>query len=145
MTAEWQKLYRKIKTKFSEIDKDSDGYIVADEVETYMKSLDSRWKKADSIAYIKEVDRNGDGKINFDEFLAVSLFTHVDKDLSDFISVDEMKTMFVELFGDWNEMSDQYVDQKMLEIDKDGDGKANFQEFCSVLKSCKNLLRLEKR
>ena len=65
------------------------------------------------------------------------------KDLSDFISVDEMKTMFVELFGDWNEMSDQYVDQKMLEIDKDGDGKANFQEFCSVLKSCKSLLRLE--
>ena len=49
MTAEWQKLYRKIKTKFSEIDKDSDGYIVADEVDTYMKSLDSRWKKADSI------------------------------------------------------------------------------------------------
>ena len=77
--------------------------------------------------------------------MAVSLFTHVDKDLSDFISVDEMKTMFVELFGDWNEMSDQYVDQKMLEIDKDGDGKANFQEFCSVLKSCKNLLRIEKR
>ena len=49
MTAELQKLYRKIKTKFSEIDKDSDGYIVADEVDTYMKSLDSRWKKADSI------------------------------------------------------------------------------------------------
>ena len=49
MTAELQKLYKKIKTKFSEIDKDSDGYIVAEEVDTYMKSLDSKWNKADSI------------------------------------------------------------------------------------------------
>ena len=42
-----------------------------------------------------------------------------------------MKTMFVELFGDWNEMSDQYVDQKMLEIDKDGDGKISLDEYIS--------------
>ena len=70
--------------------------------------------------------------MNFSEFLAVSLFTHVDKDLSDTISVKEMKSMFVELFGE--DVTDQQINEKIREADTNGDGQVNFHEFCNVIK-----------
>lgn len=46
-----------------------DGHADADEIQTILKRLDLPWHKSDVMKLIAEVDRDGNGTVEFDEFL----------------------------------------------------------------------------
>ncbi|CAI9107748.1 OLC1v1007183C1 [Oldenlandia corymbosa var. corymbosa] len=56
---------------FSLIDKDSDGIITIEELASVMKSLHERPTKEEVREMICEVDVNGNGRIDFEDFLAI--------------------------------------------------------------------------
>jgi len=54
---------------FNFFDKDGDGFISRTELRTIMNTVDSKLAESDIEDMIKEADQNGDGKIDFDEFI----------------------------------------------------------------------------
>lgn len=54
---------------FKFFDKDGDGFISRTELRAIMNNVDGQLAEADIEDMIKEADVNGDGKIDFDEFI----------------------------------------------------------------------------
>jgi EF-hand domain pair len=59
---------KNLKGIFESLDKDLDGNIDSDEMEAGLKKLDIMISKEQAVEYIKSIDLNNDGKINFYEF-----------------------------------------------------------------------------
>lgn len=60
-----------IKHAFEIFDRDKDGYISSAELSMVMKSIGESFNEADIGNLIKEADKDGDGKVNFEEFQAM--------------------------------------------------------------------------
>ncbi|TGZ64254.1 hypothetical protein CRM22_006467 [Opisthorchis felineus] len=56
---------------FAEFDQDGDGYICAEELRVLMASFGEPLTHDDIMEMIQEADTDGDGKVNFEEFLQV--------------------------------------------------------------------------
>jgi Ca2+-binding EF-hand superfamily protein len=57
------------KIQFQAFDKDKDGLITADELMTVFKSINQVYTQEEIQDMITEIDVDGDGKINLDEFI----------------------------------------------------------------------------
>lgn len=57
---------------FSIVDEDGSGSIGADELQHLLKLLRLPHKPAEVLAMIEEIDQDGNGEVDFDEFLLVS-------------------------------------------------------------------------
>jgi calmodulin len=60
-----------IKQAFKVFDKDGNGYITIDELALVMKNLGENLHKDEVAQMMKEADVNGDGKIDYGEFVKV--------------------------------------------------------------------------
>ena len=58
-----------IRKSFKEFDQDGDGYITRKEFKTVMRRQKKSVTEAQLNAMVKDADRNGDEKIDYDEFL----------------------------------------------------------------------------
>ena len=87
---------------------------------------------------MNEVDKNGSGSIEFDEFLEMMInnitnseldeklreaFRHFDKDGNGYISADELRRAMT---NSGERMSDEEVDEMIRDADLDGDGFINY-------------------
>ncbi|XP_072998127.1 calmodulin-2-like isoform X1 [Typha latifolia] len=130
---------------FSLFDKDADGYITTGELGTVMRALHQNPTEAELNAMIKEVDADGSGTIEFNEFLnlmagkmgvtssdedLLEAFRVFDKDQSGFISDTELRHVMTNL---GEKLSDEEVDEMIREADKDGDGQISYEEFVKVM------------
>lgn len=94
---------------------------------------------------ISEVDEDGSGEIDFEEFLKLMVakqanmtmeeelrgaFNVFDKDGSGYISSQELKQV-LENLGEL--LTDEEVDEMMKEADLDCDGQVNFDEFVKMM------------
>lgn len=132
---------------FIVIDKDGDGIINSQDLLDVMKSLGGNPTEAEVQEMIHEVDEEGKGAINFNEFLKVmaqklqvandedediiEAFKVFDLDRDGFVSVDEMKSV-LSSFGlslPRNEIEDMFAS-----VDIDNDGQLNFEEFAELMK-----------
>ncbi|KAJ3785020.1 calmodulin-like protein [Lentinula aff. detonsa] len=135
------------KEAFSLFDKDGDGTITTLELGTVMRSLGQNPTDAELQDMINEVDVDGNGTIDFNEFLAMmekkfkdtdseeeirQAFQVFDKDGNGTISAKELKAV-MESLGE--KLSDQEVDAMIVEADEDGDGSINYQEFVAMMLS----------
>lgn len=133
------------KEAFSLFDKDGDGSITTKELGTVMRSLKQNPTEAELQDMINEVDADGSGTIDFNEFLNLmarkmkdndteeelkEAFRVFDKDQNGFISAAELRHVMANL---GEKLTNEEVDEMIREGDVDGDGQINYQEFVKVM------------
>ncbi|SCZ97333.1 BZ3500_MvSof-1268-A1-R1_Chr4-2g07143 [Microbotryum saponariae] len=133
------------KEAFSLFDKDGDGTITTRELGTVMRSLGQNPTEAELQDMITEVDADGNGQIDFPEFLTMmarkmkdtdseeeilEAFKVFDKDGNGFISSAELKHVMTNL---GEKLTENEVAEMIREADADGDGQINYNEFCKMM------------
>jgi len=132
---------------FREFDHNKDGAISKTELATVMKKFPSLVSENEVEQMIKLVDVNGDGEIDFNEFLQLMennsapqnpvdeiklLFGAFDKDDDGYITEDEIMEMMQSL---GEKVSKKDVRKMMSEGDKNKNGRISFADFKSMMDS----------
>ncbi|XP_066140682.1 calmodulin-like isoform X2 [Euwallacea fornicatus] len=135
------------KEAFMLFDKDEDGTITMAELGVVMRSLGQRPTETELRDMVNEVDQDGNGTIEFNEFLQMmskkmkdadgeeelkEAFRVFDKNNDGLISNIELRHVMTSL---GERLSEEEVDDMIKEADLDGDGQVNYEEFVSILTS----------
>lgn len=121
----------------------SSGTIETHELLHVMTKLGEQPTEEEIQEMIEAVDQNGDGEIDFDEFLALmrlrmgedgddaeehlrDVFNMFDADGSGLIDRDELRTLMKKLA---QSLTEDEITAIMEEVDLDGDGEISFEEF----------------
>ncbi|KAH7571911.1 hypothetical protein ACOSP7_014808 [Xanthoceras sorbifolium] len=130
---------------FCLLDRDGDGCITIEELATAIRSLDQNPTEEELQNMINEVDINGNGTIEFGEFLNLmarkmkeseaeeelrEAFKVFDKDQDGYISPNELRQVMINL---GEKLTDEELEQMIREADLDGDGQVNYDEFVRMM------------
>lgn len=133
---------------FNMFDKGSDGTISTEELGTVMAALGQHPTGAELLDMEDEVDTDGSGTIDLGEFL-----TLMGRQLSDNASEEEIKQAYKIFQGPdggstgtmsatklrqvmtnlGEKLTNQEVDDMIMEADSDGDGEINYEEFVKIM------------
>lgn len=125
---------------FNKFDKNGDGKISCDEIKDMMAALGSQTTSEEVSRMMAELDRNGDGYVDLKEFGEFhrdgdaeelrEAFEMYDLDKNGVISEKELHVVLRRL-GEKCSLSDC---RRMIgNVDADGDGNVNFQEFKKMM------------
>ena len=133
---------------FTKLDTNQDGVLSLEELEAGMKEIAAIFQQdePDVRAMLKAIDINGDGTIDYTEFLTAAFnkdvllssqhlraaFSMIDKNGDGAISKQELKQVFGE--GHASAQGEQVWDEIMAEVDKNQDGEIQFEEFEAAMK-----------
>ncbi|XP_052137267.1 putative calmodulin-like protein 6 [Oryza glaberrima] len=135
---------------FSLFDKNNDGCISREELATVLTRLGMAPSQEDLQDMIVAVDEDGNGTIEFDEFIAImkkklyengkgdeeeelrKAFRIFDKDDNGFISRNELSMVMASL---GEEMTEDEIDDMMKAADSNNDGQVDYEEFKRVMMS----------
>lgn len=135
---------QELKEIFEELDRNGDGNINFEELQ---QGLGQRENAASLLEVLRAADIDNSGTINYTEFLAATMSTQTflredylktafqmfDQDNSGKIDTKELHTL---LAGE--EFKDVYTDQQLekaiKEVDENGDGEIDFQEFLLMMR-----------
>ncbi|MGH0169753.1 UNVERIFIED_CONTAM: hypothetical protein FKN15_077082 [Acipenser sinensis] len=113
---------------FRIFDKNGDGYIDRDEFATIIRSSGETISEAEIDELMADGDKNMDGKLDFDEFKAA--FDMFDSDGGGDISTKELGTV-MKMLG--QNPTREELDAIIEEVDEDGSGSIDFQEFLVMM------------
>ncbi|KAG0263677.1 hypothetical protein DFQ27_001634 [Actinomortierella ambigua] len=140
-----QEQLAEFKEAFALFDRDGDGTITTRELGTVMRSLGQNPSESDLQDMVNDVDADGNGKIDFPEFLTMmarkmkdtdseeeirEAFKVFDKDNNGYISAAELRHVLTNL---GERLSEAEVDEMITEADVDGDGQINYDEFVRMM------------
>ncbi|KAJ1699473.1 hypothetical protein LUZ63_007985 [Rhynchospora breviuscula] len=126
-------------------DKNNDGCITLKELAAVIHQLDLNLTEVELLEMIREVDINGNGTIEFNEFTSLmarklmetdtdeemkEAFEVFDKDHNGLISPSELRHVMRNL---GENLTDDEVAQMIREADTDGDGYVNYEEFVRMM------------
>ena len=138
---------------FSLFDKDGDGTITTSELATVMRSLGQRLAEDELKRMVKEVDVDGNGTVEFPEFLAmlarkidslemellnadcetelITAFHEYDENDDGFITAKQLKQA-IQNFAD--KLSEEDIDEMIQEADVcDENGRVNYSKFVKAM------------
>ncbi|CAM6100339.1 unnamed protein product [Calypogeia fissa] len=132
---------------FNLFDKDGDGSITTTDLGIVMGYLGHKVTEAELQDMIFEEDANGNGTIEFPEFLRLvavnknaerkhfdkehrEAFRVFDKDESGLISATKLRNVMISL---GQKVTDEEIEDMIREADFDGDGHINYEEFLMMM------------
>ncbi|KAL4609503.1 centrin-3 isoform X2 [Arapaima gigas] len=136
---------QEIKEAFELFDTDKDREIDYHELKVAMRALGFDVKKADVLKILKDYDREGSGKITFEDFKDVVTDKILDRDPQEeilkafklFDDDDSGKISLRNLRRVARELGENITDEELRamidEFDTDGDGEINQEEFISIM------------
>ena len=148
-----------LRSIFQSLDSNKDGIITICEFKHYLSSVGQDFVMKEFQAMVKKADKDGDGKINFEEFLemmikakgyneketietvkdiprkekhqkALAAFRAFDKDNDGLIDIRELKTAMKQFYIEEDPVK---VENLLKNLDKNGDGVIDFVEFEQLL------------
>ncbi|KAJ9169099.1 hypothetical protein P3X46_020566 [Hevea brasiliensis] len=134
-----------LKAMFTNMDTDKSGTITYEELKTGLARLGSRLSETEVKQLMEAADVDGNGTIDYIEFISATMhryrlerdehlykaFQYFDKDSSGYITRDELESAMME-YGMGDEAS---IKEIISEVDTDNDGKINYEEFCTMMRS----------
>ncbi|KAF9680050.1 hypothetical protein SADUNF_Sadunf06G0079700 [Salix dunnii] len=135
-----------IKEMFKRMDTDNDGIISIEELKTGLRSFGSHLVESEVQMLVEAVDSSGKGKLDYGEFVAVSLhlqrmandehlrkaFSYFDKDGDGYIEPDELRDALME---DGADDCTDVANDIFQEVDTDKDGRISYDEFFAMMKT----------
>ncbi|XP_006901350.1 PREDICTED: centrin-1 [Elephantulus edwardii] len=137
---------QEVREAFDLFDADGTGTIDVRELKVAMRALGFEPRKEEMKKMIADVDKEGTGKISFNDFLAVmtqkmsekdtkeeilKAFRLFDDDETGKISLKNLKRVASEL---GENLTDEELQEMIDEADRDGDGEVNEEEFLRIMK-----------
>ncbi|XP_077991645.1 neo-calmodulin-like [Glandiceps talaboti] len=144
-----------IRTVFSQFDINGDGAITIAELKEGLRRGGIAYTDTEVYHFMRQVDLNGDGEIDFNEFSIYWVGKQQQVKFSEqtqntFPTLAEMRAKFQELDGDGNgyltmdeikigliKIKGYYTDEEVYKIlrsaDEDGDGRIDFNEFVIMI------------
>lgn len=141
-----EEIRQEIREAFELFDTDGSGFIEVKELKVAMRALGFEPKKEEIKKMIADVDKDGTGKISFDDFLAImsqkmaekdskeeilKAFRLFDDDETGKISFRNLKRVAKEL---GENLTDEELQEMIEEADRDGDGEVSQLEFLRIMK-----------
>lgn len=135
-----------IKEAFDLFDSEGTGMIDTKELKVAIRALGFEPKKEEIKKMIAEIDKDGSGKISFEDFLQLMTVKMAEKDSKEEIlkafrlfDDDETGTIsFKNLKRVAKELGENLTDEELQEMideaDRDGDGEVNQEEFLRIMK-----------
>lgn len=129
-------------------DREKKGYINSDMVGTILRSMGQSFNERELRELITEVDADGSGQIEFDEFLVLTAkflleedsaameqelreaFRLYDKEGNGFIYVTDLRQILRALD---DKLTEDELDEMIAEIDTDGSGTVDYEEFMEMM------------
>lgn len=137
---------RELQEAFNVFDANHDGKISVEELGSVLRSLGDRPSEQELIQMVRDVDKDGDGFIDLDEFLLLhagsegsrmncdqelrEAFRFFDADKNGFISVEELHNVLKRLR---RKCSVEECRKMIKGVDADGDGQVSFEEFQKMM------------
>ena len=133
------------KAAFELFDKDRDGAINNKELGTVMRNLGQNPSDEELKQMIKEIDLDGNGVIDFNEFLYLMVkkmngndteeelleaFKVFDRDGNGYVTSHELRSVMTSLCEG---TTPEEVEEMIKEADIDGDGQIDYQEFVKMM------------
>ncbi|KAG6691582.1 hypothetical protein I3842_10G070200 [Carya illinoinensis] len=134
-----------LKAMFTNMDTDNSGTITYEELKTGLARTGSRLSESEVKQLMEAADVDGNGTIDYIEFISATMhrhrlerdehlfkaFQYFDKDSSGYITRDELENAMKE-YGMGDEGS---IREIISEVDADNDGRINYEEFCTMMRS----------
>ncbi|KAM7255987.1 hypothetical protein ACFE04_011728 [Oxalis oulophora] len=133
-----------LKEMFKSMDTDNDGKVTFEELKTGLPKLGSKISEAEMRQLMEAADVDGNGTIDYMEFITATMhmnrvekedhlykaFEYFDKDNSGYITTEELE----HAFRKYNMGDEKTIKEIITEVDKDGDGRINFDEFVAMMR-----------
>lgn len=137
-----------LRNTFISLDVNGDGLLTIEEMKEGLSKSGLEEMPADLLQILKDVDSDNSGVIDYTEFLAATLdkrayiqedvvwgaFRVFDRDGDGVITQDELRQVVAggELEDVWTAVA---IEEMMKEVDSNGDGLIDFQEFLLMMRS----------
>ncbi|KAK6946907.1 Protein kinase domain, partial [Dillenia turbinata] len=134
-----------LKSLFTNMDTDNSGTITYEELKSGLAQLGSKLTESEVQQLMETADVDSNGTMDYIEFITATMhrhklerdenlyktFQYFDKDDSGFITRDELETVMRQHgIGD-----EDTIKEIISEVDIDHDGRINYVEFCSMMRS----------
>lgn len=135
-----------IKEAFDLFDREASGKIDTKELKIAIRALGFEPKKEEIKKMIAEVDKDGSGKISFEDFLNLMSVKMAEKDSKEeimkafrlFDDDETGKISFKNLYRVAKELGENLTNEELQEMideaDRDGDGEISQDEFLRIMK-----------
>ncbi|OQV17184.1 Troponin C [Hypsibius exemplaris] len=136
------------KKAFNMFDKEKQGFIHTRQIGSLLRTMGQAFEDKDLRELIAEVDTDGSGEIEFDEFLVLvsrfvvegdkakmeqelrDAFRLYDKQGNGYINVSDLREILRALE---DKITEEELDEMIAEIDTDGSGTVDFDEFMEMM------------
>ena len=137
------------KLLFGIIDPNNDGFITCNQLKDYLKQSMQHISKEELEEVVNEADISGCGRVTFDNFMqlildrdlqekrnqTMQLFNSFDLNGDGFIDITDLSAVFFSL----NSKDEKQIQTIFGQLDKNNDGKVDFEEFEEFMEWCNDL------